>query len=152
MGSRTLVRPPRVMEAHGPGEGREEQRGGLVGPPGMVLLLTATGSAAAAAGPAGGALAQVQEGMAGEDRAGEKVGTVRRVYLGGEDLGETAVAGDSVLAEVPAGLRSRLAREGFVEIATGLLQPNRYASGAQVAAVEGDRVVLNVGRDELARK
>ena len=36
-------------------------------------------------------------------------------------LSETAVAGDSVLAEVPAGLRSRLAREGFVEIATGLL-------------------------------
>ena len=99
-----------------------------------------------------GPLAQVQEGMAVEDRAGEKVGTVRRVYLGGEDLGETAVAGDSVLAEVPAGLRSRLAREGFVEIATGLLQPNRYASGAQVAAVEGGRVVLNAGRDELARK
>ena len=98
-----------------------------------------------------GPLAQVREGMDVVDAAGEKVGTVRQVYFGGEDLSEAAVAGDSALNDVPEGLRSSLAASGFVEIATGLLQANRYATGAQVAAVEGGAVRLAVGKDELAR-
>jgi hypothetical protein len=103
-------------------------------------------------GQAGGVLAQVREGMAVHDADDARVGTVRQVYLGGEDLGEAAVAPDSVLADVPPALRGRLAREGFVAIAPGLLRAHRYASGAQVAAVEGDRVRLRVGTDDLARK
>lgn len=98
------------------------------------------------------ALAQIREGMAVIDAGGEKVGTVRQVYLGGEDLSETAVAGDSVLNDVPAGLRGRLAASGFIEIGTGLLQANRYATGEQVAAVETNTVRLSVGKDELAKK
>ena len=98
-----------------------------------------------------GPLAQVREGMDVVDAAGERLGTVRQVYLGGEELSEAAVAGDSVLNDVPASLRGRLAATGFVEIATGFLQANRYATGAQVAAVAGGAVRLAVGKDELAR-
>ena len=101
-------------------------------------------------GPSNEALARIGEGMDVVDAAGEKVGTVKQVYLGGEDLSETAIAGDSALNDVPEALRGRLAAAGFVEIATGFLQANRYATGAQVAAVEG-AVRLAVGKDELAR-
>ena len=100
-------------------------------------------------------LAQVEEGMEVYDRSGKKVGKVRQCYLGGEDLadlGAGAVPPDSVLAEVPPALRSRLAYEGFVEIAPGLLGAHRYASGSQLAAVEGDQVQLSVEQGDLARK
>jgi hypothetical protein len=102
-------------------------------------------------GPERGPLAQIREGMAVVDAAGEKIGTVRQVYLGGEELSEATVLGDSALNDVPAGLRSRLAAAGFVEIGTGLLQANRYATGEQVAAVDAEGVRLAVGKDALAR-
>ena len=102
-------------------------------------------------GPDNAALVRIDEGMDVVDAAGEKVGTVKQVYLGGEELGETAIVGDSALNDVPEGLRGSLAASGFVEIATGFLQANRYATGAQVAAVEGGAVRLAVGKDELAR-
>ena len=102
-------------------------------------------------GPDNAALARIGEGMDVVDAAGEKVGTVKQVYLGGEELSETVIVGDSALNDVPEGLRSSLAASGFVEIATGLLQADRYATGAQVAAVEGGAVRLTVGKDELAR-
>ena len=102
-------------------------------------------------GPDNAALARIGEGMDVVDAAGEKVGTVKQVYLGGEDLSETAIVGDSALNDVPEALRGRLAASGFVEIATGFLQANRYATGAQVAAVAGGAVRLAVGKDELAR-
>ena len=98
-----------------------------------------------------GPLAQVREGMDVVDAAGEQLGTVRQVYFGGEDLSEAAVPGDSALNDVPSGLRGRLAAAGFLEIATGFLQANRYATGEQVAAVGADGVRLAAGKDALAR-
>ncbi len=47
---------------------------------------------------------------------------------------------------------TRLAATGFVEIGTGLLHPNLYATGAQVNAVQDDGVWLKVGKDDLAKK
>ena len=55
-------------------------------------------------------------------------------------------------AQVPREYRSRLAHEGFVEIAVGFLGGHRYATGSQVAGVESGRVQLNVAGDELLRK
>ena len=97
--------------------------------------------------------ARIEEGMAVYDRDGKRVGKVADCYPGGEELAELgALPTDSPLAAVPAAHRSRLAREGFVEIAAGLLGGHRYATGGQVAGVEGDRVQLNVAGDELLRK
>jgi hypothetical protein len=103
-------------------------------------------------GRSDGLLAQVQEGATVYDRDNQKVGTVKQVYLGGEDLSEAMVAEDSVLYDVPQALRSRLAASGFVEISTGFFSANRYATGDQVAAANGDRVELHVGQDELTKK
>lgn len=103
-------------------------------------------------GTGGGLLTRVREGMDVYDRDERKVGTVREVYLGGEDLSEAAVPEGSALADAPAALRGRLAAHGFIEIGTGLLQANRYTTGDQVAAVAADRVTLAVGQDELLKK
>ncbi len=97
-------------------------------------------------------LEQISEGMEVYDNTNEKVGTVKQVYLGGEDLSEANVAEDSVLYDVPASLRSRLAASGFVEIGTGFLAANRYASGEQVTGVDAEGVRLNVGKDDLVKK
>ncbi|HET8631669.1 MAG TPA: PRC-barrel domain-containing protein [Thermomicrobiales bacterium] len=99
-----------------------------------------------------GLLARIREGMDVFDRDERKVGTVRDVYLGGEDLSEAAVPEGSALAAAPAALRGRLAAHGFIEIGTGLLQANRYATGDQVATVGEDRVMLAVAQDDLLKK
>jgi len=109
-------------------------------------------------GGEGDLLLRIRDGMAVFDRDDEPVGTVTRLYLGGqgpvEAARQTGGAGalgvaDSPLAEVSAEVRGRLAREGFVWIAPGPLEPDRYATGGQVAAVEGDCVRLNVRAREL---
>ena len=97
--------------------------------------------------------ARIEEGMGVYDRDGKRVGKVVECYVGGEELADVgAPPADSPLGAVPAALRSRLAREGFVEIAAGLLGGHRYATGGQVAGVEGERVELNITGDELLRK
>ncbi|HET8632352.1 MAG TPA: PRC-barrel domain-containing protein [Thermomicrobiales bacterium] len=103
-------------------------------------------------GTGAGLLAQIREGMEVYDRGNTKLGTVKDVYLGGEDLSEATVPEGSTLAAAPPALRSRLAAHGFLEIGTGLLQANRYATGDQVAAVGEDRVTLAVAQDELLKK
>ena len=103
-------------------------------------------------GSANEVLAQVTEGMDVYDTGGEKIGTVKQIYLGGEDLAEVVVSQDSVLYDVPEALRSRLAASGFIEIGTGLFQPNRYATGAQIGAINADGVHLATSKDDLARK
>ena len=97
-------------------------------------------------------LARIQGGMEVHDHYGEKVGKVKQVYLGGEDLSEAPIGVDAVLSSVPANLRGSLAATGFVEIATGLLHPNLYATGAQVNAVQDDGVWLKIGKEDLAKK
>ena len=97
-------------------------------------------------------LEQITEGMTVYDNTSAKVGTVKQVYLGGEDLSEANVSGDSVLYDVPDSLRSRLAASGFVEIGTGFLAANRYATGEQVSGVDSDGVRLTVGKDDLVKK
>lgn len=114
----------------------------------------------------------VTEGMEVEDRDGKRVGKVRDVYFGtGDDIAEARgrAAGGVLdptlpgptpadrLAEaflppdpVPEELRSRLLRDGYIQIdAAGLFASDRYATPEQLARVEGQRVALNVSRDEL---
>lgn len=101
-------------------------------------------------------LARIRAGMVVIDAAGERVGTVQRVYLGAADLHEATLVEDPALAAVPDAvpdaLLARLAVSGYVEIATGTAHDDRYALGEQVAELGGDMVRLAVGRDTLARK
>lgn len=103
-------------------------------------------------GSANESLMQITEGMDVFDVSNEKIGTVKQVYLGGEDLAEIELSGDSVLHDVPQALRSRLAASGFVEIGTGLFQSNHYATGDQVSGVDATGVHLVASKDDLAKK
>ena len=87
-------------------------------------------------------LLQVRVGMGVYDRHHKRVGTVAAVALGGDA---------TAAARVPAAARRGLVARGFVEIETGPLAGRRYAAAGQLAAVEGERVLLNVGRDYLAK-
>lgn len=117
----------------------------------------------------------VTEGMEVVDRDGKRVGKVRDVYFGtDDDTAEARGRAEGVVADptlpnaaplgglveaflppdpVPDELRSRLLRDGYVQIdAAGLFASDRYATPEQLARVEGQRVVLNVSRDELVAR
>ena len=89
-------------------------------------------------------LRQVRAGMAVYDRHHAPVGTVVGVYLGGGD--------PAAVAALPPTARRGLVARGFVEIEADILAPHFYAAGGQLAAVDGERVLLNVGRDYLVRR
>jgi hypothetical protein len=114
-------------------------------------------------------LIQVKEHMLVYDSAGKKIGAVKTVQLGDEDLErpgvETSTAqtnevvGNELIQdlakafelrdEVPDELRERLERYGYIRVDTGFLASDRYASADQIANVTADRVDLNVTKDEL---
>ena len=88
-------------------------------------------------GRTGRLLRQVRAGMAVYDRHHALVGTVTAVSLGGD--------------APERGPRGQLAA-GFVEIEADPFAAHHYAGGGQIAAVDGERVLLNVGRDYLATR
>ena len=95
-------------------------------------------------GRSGRLLRQVRERMAVYDRHRAPVGTVAAVHLGGAD--------PAVAALLPATAPRGLAARGFVVIEAGPLAAPCYAASGQLAAVEGERVLLNVGGDYLVRR
>ena len=122
-----------------------------------------------------GPLLQVREGMTVYDRAEQRVGTVKEVYLGdgseqARDAGMApATAGHkpdrtaSILEglsealnqrdNLPDTARDHLLGVGYITIdAVGIFTGTRYATAEQVATVADDRVMLNIGDNELIRK
>jgi len=120
-----------------------------------------------------GILSRVKEDMEVYDVNGEHVGEVEWVYLGEASQGaidagtgprtvsETGSTADTfvdVVArafdddDLPDTVRSRLLMNGFIRIdADGLFAADRFVMPDQIASVSGDRVMLNVRRDELIR-
>lgn len=119
----------------------------------------------------------IREGMAVRDSAGDRVGTVRRVQMGGVDPAEAEVSareaaspgaapdaldattlGDLANAllrkddEIPREVRQDLERKGFIQIDSGgILAPDRYAAADQIDSVQGDDVVLSVATAALVK-
>lgn len=110
-------------------------------------------------------LAQIKEGMAVLDSAGQRIGTVEEVYFGtGSDEVEAYTddrggGGSSDMEpdvadtyapgpDLPDVLRRRLLRHGYIRIDTGILE-NHFATADQVAGVSNDTVRLSVPHDEL---
>ena len=119
-------------------------------------------------------LARITEGMEVYDTAGEHIGKVDGVYLGGVEDGPaaegapaeaeavlpiTATAEVDALAgmflgksDIPKEVRERLAYKGFIRIAPhGLLRTHRYAERDQVVSVAGDRVTLSAAESKLIK-
>lgn len=113
-------------------------------------------------------LSAVREGMHVVDAAGEDVGKVETVQMGDVEAGTTAgnedmparpldlfaeALGGEREPDVPEPLRSRLVRDGYVKIdSSKLLDADRYVPSSDVRGVEGDRVMLKVRRDDLAKE
>ncbi len=53
---------------------------------------------------------------------------------------------------LPEVVRNRMARLGFIRIGGGIFGGTRFALPDQIANVEGDRVNLNITRDELIKR
>ncbi len=121
-----------------------------------------------------GPLVQVREGMTVYDSAEKKVGTVKEVHMGDGSVlaegagiapataGHTPERDDSLIGglatavgaddRLPDAARDHLLRVGYIAInAAGLFSGERFATTDQIAAVDEDRVVLNVSNDELIR-
>ena len=119
-----------------------------------------------------GPLTAIREGMAVHDRDDRAIGSVSEVYFGDETEEDRALGqepatteamddgNDSILgavanvfrdgASLPETFRARLLREGYIAIdSRGFLARDRYATPDQTAAVQDDRVVLNVDREAL---
>ncbi len=114
-------------------------------------------------------LTQVHEDMPVYDRTGKKIGAVKTVQFGDEDLerpgvetstAQTAkVVGNELMEDfaktlktgehLPVELRKRLQRYGYIKVDTGILASTHYASADQIANVTDSRVVLNVTADQL---
>ncbi len=117
-------------------------------------------------------LAQIKEGMDVYDNDGDKVGTVRTVFVGEADdeaerdaeeqvgAPEPEVYGEDTFLEdtfemiegadeMPEELRERLLRHGYVRIDTGLFSGDRYAMAEQIAGVSDEGVTLTVDGDNL---
>lgn len=120
-------------------------------------------------------LTQIFEGMEVYDQPGEKVGTVRDVYLGAvteeEDerglgpatvspaVGTTSSLMDDFIQAMsspqglPDALRQRFLRQGFIRINTsGLFRADCYALPEQIAGVSEGRVLLQVPGKELVSR
>ncbi len=121
-------------------------------------------------------LNQIREGMTAYDRNGDKIGKVKDIFFGVLDANieegvgapaqlnapsvdnprTTTGAFDASLdpvrggsEDLPEQFRHRLEREGYIRIDGGLLGADRFAVPGQIAGVEGDRVNLNVVKDQL---
>lgn len=109
------------------------------------------------------------------DQKGDKIGTVKEIYLGAvsatddeRGLGPATPSAPGSMDKtpmrrfidavspnqpVPEPLRQRLLRHGFIRIDTsGLLTADRYATPDQIAGVTDDRVELRVTRDDLVKR
>ncbi|MCD7058647.1 DUF2171 domain-containing protein [Pelagibacterium xiamenense] len=106
----------------------------------------------------------VRTGMDVYDSADEHIGTVEDLKFGQAEATTTAgqeTEHDETLvdalksalwpSDMPEAQRARLLREGYVLLdADGILQKDRYILPDQIKEVAGDRLVLNVRRDDLA--
>lgn len=113
-------------------------------------------------------LTEIHNGMEVYARDGQKVGKVTLVIFGQENpstLGVDTVGvdnrdpmGGNIIEDiarafnpndVPEVVRARLLRRGFIRVDPGLLASDRYIITDQIAGVKGDRVELNINKDEL---
>lgn len=116
-------------------------------------------------------LRDVEQGMRVFDRERHEIGKVEWVQFG-DDSPETPEVeangpadqrDDDTLLDViarsfrtddlPEEVRARLLHQGFVRIdADGLFAADRYVMPEQIDSVSGDRLMLNVTRDELMKR
>jgi hypothetical protein len=117
-----------------------------------------------------GPIEMVREGMTVVDSAGEKVGKVEGLKMGdpgavteqGNEFQDTGLlgniaevfVGDEREPDVPAPLRARLLRSGYIKVDSPgfLIETDRYVPADRIASVDGDTVHLRVPKDRLIKE
>ena len=115
-----------------------------------------------------GRLADIREGMQVIDAAGEEIGKVEIVKMGDPSAATVGADADrdggliqdfaeafgfEAEPELPAALRARLMRIGFVKVdAKGLFESSRYITPDKIAGVSADTVRLNVRKEQMAEE
>ena len=119
-----------------------------------------------------GILSKIKPDMKVQDPQGKKIGTVREVQFGDEnmdqpgpetvtsqgkqterssslidDIAGALAAGDTI----PQEMQSRMLRYGFVRVDTGWFSRDRVVFPDQVSSVDGETVHLEVGDERLAK-
>ncbi|MDX1994596.1 MAG: hypothetical protein SF029_19595 [bacterium] len=118
----------------------------------------------------GSVLSRVEEGMSVLDSNGHRVGKVKGVQFGDENVNEPGVntvtpsqneegndfvevIADALVGDdnLPEALRARMMRYGYVRIDTGLLSADCFATADQITGIVDGDLHLNVTGDELIR-
>ena len=113
-------------------------------------------------------LSNIREDMTILDTAGEEVGKVKFVHYGDEDPNrpgpEAATPSvedhgeDTLLEEIadvftdvdiPKEIQDRMHLNGFIRVDMGLLQADGYVMMDQIKAVSGDKVHINISKDNV---
>lgn len=116
-----------------------------------------------------GAVTNIREGMEVYDARDTRIGTVEYIHFGAETEGDVAAEPSAagvrsnslvdIFADIfavdtiPEEVQAQLMQKGFMRIdADGLFAADRYVTLDHVVSVAGDRVSLNVTRDELVKR
>jgi hypothetical protein len=104
---------------------------------------------------------RIREGMRVIDATGEEIGTVEVVRMGdpqaaslGADAGDEDLIVDWVdEPDLPASLRARLLRTGFIKVdVKGLFKGSRYVAAEEIDSVAGETVTLAIAREQMAEE
>ena len=106
-------------------------------------------------------MARIREGMRVIDATGEEIGTVEVVRMGDPQamsLGPDAGTEDRIVEwvdepDLPASLRARLLRTGFIKVdVKGLFKGSRYVAAEEIDSVSGDTVTLAIAKEQMVEE
>jgi hypothetical protein len=92
----------------------------------------------------------VRKGMPVYDRNEHRIGKVRRVQFGDISSADLPMWPDEIY-HAPGPIQARLTRQGYMQIDTGFLSRDRFATPDQIAELHDDHVRLNVEDVDLIK-
>jgi hypothetical protein len=96
-------------------------------------------------------LKDIREGMPVYDWENKRLGTVKYIQFPDENAAVNLTMYIISLDNVPADMRTRLLREGFVQVEGGLFAPDRYVTPDQIFMVTNDHIKLRVIREAVLK-
>jgi hypothetical protein len=93
----------------------------------------------------------IHEGMQVYDWENKRLGTVKYVQFPDENVAVNLTMYITSLDSVPSDMRTRLLREGFVQVEGGIFSPDRYITPDQIYDVTRDHVKLRVIREAVLK-
>lgn len=93
----------------------------------------------------------IREGMPVYDWENKRLGTVKYVQYPDENVAVNLTMYITSLDNVPVDMRTRLLREGFIQVEGGLFAADRYVTPDQIYKVTNDHIKLRVIREAVLK-